>query len=162
MNHMNATPDMGHGAELKRAITMAHKLLDDLLSADMGALGLSIGEADVLTVILVADAPPTPTDIADWLSLTTAGVAGRLNTMERKDLIERRPHETDGRRLTVHLTTRGKQLASDVLDAKDRALTEKVVEEMGRDRTRELVAELNSLIEIAAEALAVGESGRSR
>ncbi len=155
---MNATPDMGHGAELKRAVTMAHKLLDDLLHADMAALGLSIGEADVLTVVLVAEGPPAPTDIADWLSLTTAGVAGRLNTMERKGLIQRRPHETDGRRLTVHLTTRGRQLAGKVLDAKDRALIERVVDRMGSDRTSELVSELNSLIEVATEALVVSES----
>ncbi len=151
---MEATPRFGPGTELKRALTMAGKLVNDLLARDMTALGLSVGEADVLTVVLVAERPPAPTDIADWLSLTTAGATGRLNTLERKGLIERRPHASDGRRLTVHLTLRGRGLAEGVMRAKDQALTRAVVDRLGRDRARALVSELDGLIEAAAAALA--------
>jgi hypothetical protein len=38
-------------------------------------------------------------------------------------------------------------------------LIERVVDKMGADRASELVGELNSLIEVANEALAVSESG---
>ena len=146
----------GPGADLKRAVTIAHKLLDDLLSSHMAGLGLSLGEADVLTVVLLAEQAPAPTAIADWLSLTTAGTTGRLNTLERKRLIERRPHPSDGRRITVHLTARGESLAQAVLEAKDEALLSPVVGGLGKARVEGLTHELDALIAAASEALEGG------
>lgn len=155
------TPDMtlSPGAELKRVVTLAHKALDDLIAVDMSRLGLTVGEADVLTVILIAgDSAPAPTDIANWLSLTTAGATGRLNTLESKRLIERRPHESDGRRLTLHLTEEGHRVARTVIDAKDHALAIHVIDHLGPKATQLITSGLHALI---AVAIAATESGRA-
>ncbi len=81
--------------------------------------------------------------------MTTAGITGRLNTLERKRLIERRPHATDGRRVHVHLTDSGAKLAEAVMAAKNRAWNQPVVEVLGEATA----AELNGMLERLNDAL---------
>lgn len=81
------------------------------------------------------------------LGLTTAGITGRLNALAKRDLIERRPHPHDGRRLIVHLTPAGKALAQQVLDIKNDLLTEIAVEELGQERARRMVDDLTILLD---------------
>ncbi|MCP4964762.1 MAG: winged helix-turn-helix transcriptional regulator [bacterium] len=141
------------GADLKRAVTEAHRLLDDLLAADMAALGLSTGEADLLTVVRIADRVVVPGDVAAWLGLTGAGVTGRLNTLERRDLIERRPNPADGRSVTIHLTPAGERLADEVLTAKDSTVVNEIVESLGQDTAAQLVRHLDAITAAARAAL---------
>ena len=144
---------LGIGADLNRAVTEARKVLQDLLDDEMARLGLSVGEADVLTVLLVSRRyAPAPTELADWLTLTTAGITGRLNSLDRKGMIERRPHSTDRRRLTVHMTRKGKQVAKAVLAGKNEALTTRIVDEIGEAASTSLVRALDALIAAARRA----------
>lgn len=145
---------LGGGAALKRAVTEAHKLLDDLVANDMASLGLTIGEADVLTVVHVSDHAPVPSEIADWLSLTGAGATGRLNTLERRGLLERLPNPTDGRSVTIHLTSEGARLAAAVIDAKDSAVMTSLVSRIGPDLAATLTQNLDLLSTTAREFLA--------
>lgn len=138
---------------MKRAVTEAHKLLDDLLSQEMDKLGLSIGEADMLTVIHVADYDPVPSEVADWLSLTKAGITGRLNTLERRGFIKRRPNPADGRSVTVHLTAAGSSLAVDVLKAKNATIMNTVVRDVGTETVGRLIADLDATIAAARSVL---------
>jgi len=121
-----------------------------VLDDEMGRLGLSVGEADVLTTLLVSGRHhPAPSELADWLILTTAGLTGRLNSLDHKGLIERQPHSSDGRRLTVHMTREGKRVAKAVLAAKNATLTRQVVDEIGQQETRRLIQTLDDLIAAA-------------
>ena len=144
---------LGRGAALKAAVTEAYRLLDSLVAADMAELGLSVGEADVLTVIRVCDYDPVPGEIAEWLGLTGAGTTGRLNTLERRGLIERRTNPRDRRSVTLHLTELGADLAAQVLDAKDSAIISGLVDRVGRRKIDGLIAELNLLIVRTRETL---------
>lgn len=144
---------LGLGANLNRAVIEARKALEVLLDDEMGRFGLSLGEADVLTVVLTAGTyAPAPTELADWLRLTTAGITGRLDSLQRKDLIERRPHVEDGRRLTIHLTRDGRKRARAVLAAKDATLRSKVVDEIGEDQAASIVERLDRVADAARGA----------
>ena len=146
--------ELGIGPLLKGNVATTKKLLDDLADSRMAAMGLSVGEADVLTLLLLTKAdPPAPTMLAEWLGLTTAGITGRLNTLERKRFIERRPHATDGRRVTVHMTETGAARASDVVVAKDEAWSEVVVGILGEAATEDLNATLQRLNDALWEAV---------
>ena len=145
--------ELGRGALLKALVTEAHKVLDDLLTHDMSKLGLSLGEADVLTVIIVADHEPTPSEIADWLSLTGAGTTGRLKGLESEGLIERRPHPRDGRSVTVRLTDTGLHLARQVIEAKDSAILNHIVDSLGTSKADLLNDHLSEVIASSRAAL---------
>ena len=145
---MSATEtQLGLGADLKAVVTTANKLLNDLVTPAINQLGLHPGEADVLTVVWIAKHHPTPTEIADWLTLTTAGLSGRLNSLEAKGLIERRPHAKDGRRLTVHLSREGRAQADKVIKTKDQALRDGAVDAIGEVQVRNLIDGLQKLID---------------
>lgn len=144
---------LGQGAALKRAVTEAHKLLDDLVANDMAALGLTIAEADVLTVVYVCDYAPVPGEVADWLSLTGAGATGRLNTLERRGLLERLPNPADGRSVTIHLTSEGTELAAAVIDAKDSAVMTTLVDRVGPETAAALTESLDALSTVARDVL---------
>ena len=159
MSHeVNPLPvTLGLGAELRGNIATVRKLLDDLIEDEMRALNLTLGEADVLTVTqLSRNDPPAPKLLAEWLSLTTAGMAGRLNSLEAKGLIERRPHPSDGRRLTVHLTATGEKMATSILDTKDTPLTQLLISDVGQAQSEALNASLTDLIKVLRAHLNAG------
>ena len=52
----------------------------------------------------------TQATLSTRVGLTTATTVVALNTLQSKGLILRRPHPTDGRKLTIWLTTKGRQL----------------------------------------------------
>ena len=145
---------LGPGAELKAALTEAHKLVDDLLSAEMGSLGVNLGEADVLTVLHVAEHHPTPTEVADWLSVTGASTTARLQSLERRGLVERKPNATDRRSVSLHLTAEGQRLAAAVVRAKDTAIVNGLIDRLGPDAAAEVTANLQQVIRVARSLLA--------
>lgn len=143
--HQEAAFTPWRGGDLKRALATAHSYVDALIAREIEGLGVTLGEADVLTVVLVAGSdPPAPSQLADWLRLTTAGTTGRLDSLERKALLERRRHRTDGRRLTLHLTPAGTALATKVFEAKDQSLTE-VLSQLGDAYAKRLISDLDTL-----------------
>lgn len=139
---------MGVGAVLKGTLTAATRAIDEMLERPISRLGLTLAESDVLTVVLLGeDQTAAPTDLAELLGLTTAGLTGRLNSLAKRELIERHPHPSDGRRLIVHLTDEGEALARQVLDIKNELLTEIAVSELGEDRARQLIADLTVVLD---------------
>ena len=143
----------GAGIHLKTNIAVAQKLLDSLVARQIRALGLSLGEADLLTVLLIEwPNHPTPTMLATWLRLTTAGMVGRLNSLERAGLIRREAHATDGRRVRVLLSDSGQDLAQKVLQAKDQTWTQLLDRELGSEETQSLIEGLEELNRILTRA----------
>ncbi len=72
--------------------------------------GISRGDYDVLATLRRAGTPLTPGKLQEGLLLSSAGMSGRLNRLERAGRVERRPSEADGRVVLVHLTSPGRDL----------------------------------------------------
>ena len=81
--------------------------------------GIGRGDYDVLASLRRAGDPPalTPGALCGNLMLSSAGVTGRIDRLERAGLVVRRPHPDDGRGVLVELTDRGRELV-------DRLVTE--------------------------------------
>lgn len=121
--------------------------LDEVLGRELNRLGVSPGEADVLTVLYVADDRSlAPTDLARWLGLTTAGLTARLNALESRELIVRHQHPTDGRRRSVHFTEQGETLAQAVIELKDEAVSGLVEGALSASQAKALIAALDIVI----------------
>ncbi|MEM7092575.1 MAG: MarR family transcriptional regulator [Actinomycetota bacterium] len=143
----STAPQLGVGAHLKANIATLKKLMDDLVADDMRALGLTTGEADVVSIgMITLDDPPAPTDLANWLSVTTAAIAQRLNSLEEKGLVERRRHPDDGRRLTVHLTDAGQQLGAQVLEKRNAAVADAIATGISEAEAQHIVKVTDRLV----------------
>jgi DNA-binding MarR family transcriptional regulator len=82
--------------------------------------GIGRGDYDVLASLRRAGDPAvlTPGELCSGLLLSSAGVTGRLDRLERSGLVRRRPNPHDGRGVLVELTAEGRRLV-DQLVAED-------------------------------------------
>lgn len=100
------------------------------LETEFAHFGIGRAEFDVLASLRRAGAPYTlsPKQIAGTLMLTSGGLTGRLDKLERAGFIERLPDPNDRRGLRVRLTEQGREgiegavragldVQSDLLDA---------------------------------------------
>ncbi|MDI1466069.1 MarR family transcriptional regulator [Catellatospora sp. KI3] len=94
--------------------------------------GISRAEFDVLATLRRSGDPfnLSPKQLSDTLMLTTGGMTGRLDRLEKAGLVERQPNPDDRRSLRAQLTPSGK-------DTVDRAVA------VGLELQRELVAKLS-------------------
>ncbi|MCX4470095.1 MarR family transcriptional regulator [Micromonospora sp. NBC_01655] len=81
--------------------------------------GLSRGEFDVLAALRRAGPPYTlaPKALAAGLMLTSGGMTGRLDRLERAELVRRAPDPADRRGLQVTLTDAGRRAVEEAADA---------------------------------------------
>ncbi len=81
--------------------------------------GISRGEFDVLATLRRAGAPYTlsPRQLSATLMLTTGGMTGRLDKLERAGLLRRSPDPHDRRGLQVTLTEEGLRLIDEAVVA---------------------------------------------
>ncbi|MFC9280261.1 MarR family winged helix-turn-helix transcriptional regulator [Streptomyces collinus] len=93
------------------------RAMGDRMEKAYAPYGISRGEFDVLATLRRAGEPFTlsPRRLAETLMLTTGGMTGRLDKLERAGLLRRSPDPHDRRGLQVTLTEQG-------LDAVDRAV----------------------------------------
>lgn len=72
-------------------------------------VGLTDFEYDTLHTLMIRDTPgaASPTDLADDLGVSGAGVTGRLDGLEKKGWIRRIPSVDDRRRILVEATKDG-------------------------------------------------------
>lgn len=98
-------------ARLVMSILATAKRIDALCTRLLAEYHLSESR---LAALLAATAEPgmTPRQLAQRLDVTSATVTGLLDRLERDDLIERRPHQTDRRTHTLHVTVKGENLIS--------------------------------------------------
>lgn len=94
-------------------------LLEDALAACVARWGLSKAEYAVLRALRGAGPPYElrPTDIKARILLTSGGVSGVLNRLEKAGLAEREPDAADGRSSWVRLTPSGVELAEAAMRA---------------------------------------------
>jgi DNA-binding MarR family transcriptional regulator len=86
--------------------------IGDRMERAYQTLGIGRGEFDVLATLRRAGEPYSlsPKRLSDTLMLTTGGMTGRLDKLERSGLITRTPDPADRRSLRAQLTPAGLEL----------------------------------------------------
>ncbi|MFI7338174.1 MarR family winged helix-turn-helix transcriptional regulator [Streptomyces sp. NPDC050085] len=93
--------------------------MGDRIEKTYARIGISRGEFDVLATLRRADAPYTlsPRQLSGTLMLTTGGMTGRLDKLERRGLVRRSPDPHDRRGLQVTLTDEGLAVVDEAVGA---------------------------------------------
>ncbi len=95
------------------------RLVGDEQERTYARWSISRGEFDVLAALRRAGTPYTlaPKALAASLMLTSGGVTGRLDRLERAGLVRRSPDPADRRGLQVTLTEAGRALVEEAAEA---------------------------------------------
>ncbi|MEV6486223.1 MarR family transcriptional regulator [Streptomyces sp. NPDC051576] len=103
-------PDLDTAAmEVFGRVFRLSRAMGDRMEKTYASYGVSRGEFDVLATLRRADVPYTlsPRELSATLMLTTGGMTGRLDKLERAGLLRRSPDPHDRRGLQVTLTEKG-------------------------------------------------------
>ncbi len=96
----------------------ASRALGDTMETTYREFGIGRAEFDVLATLRRADQPSlTPTSLANSMMLSTGGMTGRLDRLERAGLVTRSPEPTDRRGLRITLTAEGRKLIDEAVVA---------------------------------------------
>lgn len=138
---LDASP-MGIFGRITRVFGLAHKRLEALLVE----YDLSPTAFDVLANLRRAGAPyrRTPSELANFSMLTSGGMTGRLDSLERQGLIRRLPAPNDRRVVYAELTDVGRELIDKVVEA-HLAQEEKMLAVLTREQREQLADGLASL-----------------
>lgn len=95
------------------------RLMGDRVERVYAPFGIGRGEFDVLATLRRSGEPYTlsPSQLSATLMLTTGGMTGRLDKLERAELVQRIPDPTDRRALRAQLTDKGRQVVDEALTA---------------------------------------------
>src|SRR5689334_20805973 len=98
--------------EILGRISRITRAVGERQEAAYGRLGIGRSESDVLATLRRSGEPYVlaPKELAANLMLTTGGMTGRLDKLERAGLVERRPDPYDRRGLRVGLTPHGREI----------------------------------------------------
>ena len=84
----------------------------ELFHESMAAFGLKPVEFSVLSVI-AHNAGITSRQLCAALGIRPPNLVGLINQLEKRELLVRKPHPSDGRAMGLHLTASGRKLARD-------------------------------------------------
>jgi DNA-binding MarR family transcriptional regulator len=113
-------PDLDTAAmEVFGRVFRLARTMGDRMEKAYAPHGISRGEFDVLATLRRSDAPYTlsPRQLSATLMLTTGGMTGRLDKLERAGLLRRSPDPHDRRGLQVTLTDKGLRLIDEAVTA---------------------------------------------
>jgi DNA-binding MarR family transcriptional regulator len=115
------------------------------------AFGIGRGEFDVIGTLRRSGAPfqLSPKELTAMLMLTSGGMTGRLDRLERAGLVTRSPDPDDRRGLVITLTGKGRELADEMVGA-GLAVQREVFEQLpapARRRLNELLRELLAVVD---------------
>jgi len=98
-------------------IARTHALSNEYINRLLSDRGLTRGTFDVLSALRRAGKPYrlTPKQLSESLMLSGAGMTGRLDRLEAKELIVRKPDTADRRSLQIELTKDGLALIDGLL-----------------------------------------------
>ncbi|WP_433218689.1 MarR family winged helix-turn-helix transcriptional regulator [Dactylosporangium sp. CS-047395] len=126
------------------------RIMGDRQEKVYGALGINRGEFDVLATLRRAGEPfqLSPKALTASSMLTTGGMTGRLDRLEKAGLVTRAPDPADRRGLVITLTRRGRDLVDQAVVAGLDAQRE-VLDHLPEARRRQLSALLRELLAAA-------------
>jgi len=95
------------------------RAMGDRVEQVYARFGIGRGEFDVLAALRRSGEPfsLSPTTLAESLMLTTGGMTGRLDKLQRAGLLARCPDPHDRRALKACLTERGRELVDEAVAA---------------------------------------------
>ncbi len=95
------------------------RLVGDRQESVYATFGINRGDFDVLATLRRSGEPfrLAPKDLTASLMLTSGGMTGRLDRLERRGLVTRAPDPADRRGLTITLTPEGRTLVDDAVTA---------------------------------------------
>lgn len=101
-----------------RLLEAAHLIQRDGLAPFLAGHGLLYGEFDVLMTLRRAGAPYrlTPTALYEATMISSGGMTGRLDRLEKAGLVARHANPADRRGVLVGLTGRGLALIDGILE----------------------------------------------
>ncbi|GGV12277.1 MarR family transcriptional regulator [Streptomyces griseoflavus] len=135
------------GMEVFGRVFRLARAMGDRMEQAYGRYGISRGEFDVLATLRRAGEPYTlsPRQLSATLMLTTGGMTGRLDKLERAGLLRRSPDPHDRRGLQVTLTGEGLELIDRAVGAGLAEQTEALAA-LGGERAGQLSALLRELL----------------
>jgi DNA-binding MarR family transcriptional regulator len=108
---------------------MTHMAVYDLRPVDFSVMSLIIHNAGI-----------TSRQLCSALGLLPPNLVAIINNLEKRELIERRPHPTDGRAMGLHPSSKGRELMKEA---------EQTAARLEQDATRQLTAaELKTLLRL--------------
>ncbi|MFH8799506.1 MarR family winged helix-turn-helix transcriptional regulator [Streptomyces sp. NPDC017936] len=142
-------PDLDTTAmEVFGRIARLARAVGDRTEKAYAALGVSRGEFDVLATLRRSGAPYalSPRELSATLMLTTGGMTGRLDKLERAGLLRRSPDPHDRRGLQVTLTEQGLALVEEAVGAGLAVQTEALTAALDTERAALLAGLLRELL----------------
>lgn len=109
----------------------------------MGRHGVREGQQFILMALWHEDGL-TPGELARRLGLATSTVTRAATRMEKSGLLERRPHPSDARLVTIHLSGRGRGLRDD-LNTEMRRLSDRALAGLPMEQRADFVRMLDRL-----------------
>ncbi|MFF3578338.1 MarR family winged helix-turn-helix transcriptional regulator [Streptomyces mirabilis] len=141
-------PDLDTAAmEVFGRVFRLARAMGDRMEKAYAPYGISRGEFDVLATLRRSDAPYTlsPRQLSATLMLTTGGMTGRLDKLERAGLLRRSPDPHDRRGLQVTLTDKGLRLIDEAVGA-GLAVQAEALAHLDEERAGQLAALLRELL----------------
>lgn len=114
---------------------------------------LSASAFQTLAILEGADEPLPAHVIAERLLVRSASMTSLLDTLERRGLIERRPHPSDRRKILVHLTDAARRIVERALPVQHAVITATLqdVSEVDREQLMATLATIWAKLEYLAE-----------
>ncbi|MFE2702490.1 MarR family winged helix-turn-helix transcriptional regulator [Streptomyces mirabilis] len=141
-------PDLDTAAmEVFGRVFRLARTMGDRMEKAYAPYGISRGEFDVLATLRRSDAPYTlsPRQLSATLMLTTGGMTGRLDKLERAGLLRRSPDPHDRRGLQVTLTDKGLRLIDEAVGA-GLAVQSEALAHLDEEQAGQLAALLRELL----------------
>jgi DNA-binding MarR family transcriptional regulator len=117
------SPELVATLELSKRVSRIGGLFEQAVRTELGELGLTYAEFDVLAALHRAGEPYrlTPSELSRSLFLTSGGISNVLQRLTAAEYVERGANPGDGRSRWVRLTEEGREVARKALDASGRA-----------------------------------------
>ncbi|MFG2132398.1 MarR family winged helix-turn-helix transcriptional regulator [Streptomyces sp. NPDC048751] len=124
------------------------RAMGDRVEQAYARFGISRGEFDVLATLRRSGEPYTlsPRQLSATLMLTTGGMTGRLDKLERAGLLRRSPDPHDRRALHVTLTDKGLTLIDEAVGAGLAVQTEALTTALNDEKAGQLADLLRELL----------------
>lgn len=91
-----------------RNLVRLSDVLVDAVNRRLRVHGLHLATAQALSVLEGADHALTPNEIGEHLHLTSGTVTTVIDSLEKRNLVERQPHPEDRRKVLVSITNAGR------------------------------------------------------
>lgn len=108
------------------------------------------GESFVLQFLAHQEDAVLPSEISNFMGISTARIAVTLNNLERKGMITRRIDTSDRRKILVNLTSEGRTIAQEQQQAILDSIT-KMITLLGEHDAREYVRITGRMAEFASQ-----------